>query len=104
MQHVVDTSGIWPAGTCSGPLQVACRDADALARTAYGLPRGAILRATLRREVTLMKRNRFIYIFRTSQVGRPTKRGSSRCAAKRRGSPVHAKCSGHCERDLVSAV
>jgi hypothetical protein len=30
----------------------------------YGLPRQSILRATLRREITLVKRNAFIYGFR----------------------------------------
>ena len=50
-------------------LTAGCRDESALAQTPYGLPRGAILRATLRREITLMKRNQFIYIFRTAQVG-----------------------------------
>ena len=35
----------------------------------YGLPRMSALRATLRREITLIRRTSFIYIFRTFQVG-----------------------------------
>ena len=34
----------------------------------YGLPRMSALRATLRREITLIQRTSFIYIFRTFQV------------------------------------
>lgn len=34
----------------------------------YGLGRGAALRACLRREIILFRRNSFIYVFRTFQV------------------------------------
>jgi hypothetical protein len=35
----------------------------------YALNRGAMFRALLRRELILMRRNRFLYTFRTVQVG-----------------------------------
>ncbi len=38
----------------------------------YGLPRMSALRATLRREITLIRRTSFIYIFRTFQVRLPS--------------------------------
>ena len=36
--------------------------------TKYGLPPGKMLRSNLRRELTLVRRNAFIYVFRTCQV------------------------------------
>ena len=37
-------------------------------KTTYGDGKGSIIKATLRREATLIQRNSFIYIFRAFQV------------------------------------
>ena len=48
---------------CGHEYPNTCEHGKQVTRT-YGLPRQSILRATLRREITLVKRNAFIYGFR----------------------------------------
>jgi len=50
------------------PYDRAASPAGALVKQKYGLPRQKALRATLRREILLIQRNSFIYVFRFFQV------------------------------------
>lgn len=63
-----------PAGRASQaaleapPLQLPSH-LDPLVRTRYGIGSWAMFKALLRRELTIMVRNRFLYIFKILQVG-----------------------------------
>lgn len=53
----------------SVPPEKSAIPADALAKTKYGAPQYEIFKACLDREWTLMRRTKFLYIFKTFQVG-----------------------------------